>query len=149
MNQGCVDAGESERAFYKVTTLWGGGLSRLLRVKNDYVDTLAQWETSTESFDYNWVCSLPTDKVRVCEDYNDDVTEDDEGNNYKEEKVQYIPSDLPDLVITDIWYNGNKIYYNITNQGTARASRRERQRFIPSFLALGVQGTHACGKRPH
>ncbi|NQE45787.1 hypothetical protein C5S31_07185 [ANME-1 cluster archaeon GoMg2] len=87
---------------------------------SDYVESLDVSSTSTGSFMYyDWSCSNPpTDIIKVCADYDSKIAELDEGNNCIEEVWNCL---LPDLNITDIWYSGNTIYYNITNEGTASA----------------------------
>ncbi len=85
-------------------------------IASDSVKVLAPGESSNGSFSF--VCSPPNNTIRVCADYKNNIAESDEGNNCIEEVWDCL---LPDLNITDIWYSGNTIYYNITNEGTASA----------------------------
>ena len=96
---------------------------------NDPVDPLAAGTSSDESFTYTYECSLPNDSIAVRADKDDVITESDEGNNELTESwvciLYVIPGPIltlsPDLVITDIWKDGDMIRYRIKNQGLGNA----------------------------
>ena len=67
---------------------------------SDYVAPLEPEETRTKSFNYTWTCKTnKSDEIKVCADYEDDVEEGNEENNYRTETW----SCLPDLKITDVY----------------------------------------------
>ena len=111
-NQGTKSAGASDSALYTAFYRWG--IKAFRRVATDHVTALAPGETTTESFAYSH-CRPPTETVRACADYKKRITESNESNNCKEKAVECVPKETPDLVITDIWYEGTKIYYNLNS----------------------------------
>jgi hypothetical protein len=62
------------------------------------------------------------------------VAESEEGNNCKTETWECPEIELPDLVITDIWHEGSKIYYKIKNNGPVKAGS--------SLTSLTVDGDY-------
>jgi subtilase family serine protease len=67
-------------------------------------------------------CPLGKDiEVKVCADNNDAVEECDEENNCMTNILPCPGVPLPDLVITGIWINADRIHYTIENQGGAPA----------------------------
>jgi hypothetical protein len=96
---------------------------------NDPVDPLAAGASSDESFNYTYECSLPNDSIAARADKDDVLTESNEGNNELSESwsclLYIIPGPhltfSPDLVITDIWKDGDAIRYRIKNQGLGTA----------------------------
>ncbi len=95
------------------------------------VNELAPGKSSIESFwDYSWTCTSPEDTIDVCADYDRRIAESNEDNNYIETWTCPTPTPTPpptppptctDLVITDVWHVGSKIYYKIENIGGAAA----------------------------
>lgn len=98
---------------------------------SDAVGPLAAGASSTESFSYSYSCTGSSDIVVVQADKDNVVDEGaNEGNNTYSETwscLIFVPPPLipglfkPDLVITNIWRSGGKIWYTIKNQGTATA----------------------------
>jgi len=70
-----------------------------------------------------WEITAPT-TVMVIADSTDDITESNEQNNSKEEEVEPLVTELPDLVIEEIRcdQDNNRIGYMIKNVGEAVAS---------------------------
>jgi len=135
-NQGTEYAGASDSALYKKS--YYGGFKAFRCVAIGHVTALAPGETSTKSFAYRYY-SPPTDTVSVCADCKKRITESNESNNCKGNVVEYEPTEKPDLVITDIWYEGNKTYYKITNQGVALAGESDTALY-KVYYRLGVEG---------
>jgi len=94
---------------------WIGILMRLFVESRGY--------KRTESFRYKWTCTGASDEIKVCADYKNVVAESNEGNNCKTETWDCDGGngDKPDLVVTDVWNKGNKIYYKIKNIGREKA----------------------------
>jgi hypothetical protein len=95
----------------------------------DSVYELASGKSSTESFwSYSWTCTSPEDTIEVCADYDKRIAESKESNNCRTETwscptptpTPPIPT-CPDLVITEIWNVGSKVYYEIENIGGVSA----------------------------
>jgi parallel beta-helix repeat protein len=89
----------------------------------DYVAPLASGATRTESFNYQWACTPPSNIIKVCADYLNGVAESNENNNCKAET--YVCIEKPDLLITDIQCDSenHRIGYKIKNVGDATASK--------------------------
>jgi hypothetical protein len=134
------------KIYYNITNIGNVPAPRSLSVLRvdgqlrsiDLVRGLDPGENSTESFGYRWKCSLPEDTIRVCVDFWNRIDECNETNNCETEiwsctnSFQHAICELPDLVITDVWNVGNRIYYNITNIGNETAPR--------GFTNLSVDG---------
>jgi subtilase family serine protease len=85
-------------------------------------------------------CPLGEDiEVKVCADNYDAVEECDEENNCMTNILPCPGVPLPDLVITDIWINADRIHYTIENQGGADAPR--------SYTGLWINGDYSARDR--
>jgi subtilase family serine protease len=111
-NIGGADAGPSN------TTIYING-SIVLEVPTPGIPEGECHENTVGPF--NCPCG-ETLNVAVCADNKDEVDESDERNNCEVNEVKCPPC-LPDLVITDIWVDGNKIHYTIQNIGGEPAPR--------------------------
>ena len=122
---------EGNKVYYKIKNIGtekAGSSRTSLTVdgvykKYDSVRSLEAGEERTESFRYKWACTEQSDEIKVCADYKNVVAESNEGNNCKTETWDCDGGngDKPDLVVTDVWNKGNKIYYKIKNIGREKA----------------------------
>jgi len=97
----------------------------------DAVGPLGGGTSSTESFTYSYSCSGTSDSMAVQADKDNVVAEGNEGNNVKTESWTCLVAMplgpivvtliKPDLIITDIWRGGSKIFYKIKNVGALTA----------------------------
>ena len=119
----------------------------------DAVGPLSAGASSTESFSYSYTCSGTSDSVAVQADKGNVVAESNEGNNARSESWTCLIATMPmipvifkpDLVITDIWRDGNKIRYRIKNQGIADAGPSQT-RLVVDGMVKSVDGVGAI---PH
>jgi subtilase family serine protease len=108
----------------------------------DAVGPLSAGVSSTESFSYSYTCTGTSDSLAVQADKSNVIAESNEGNNARTESstcmmIAVVTPGIvltfkPDLIITDIWRDANKIRYRIKNQGLADAG--------PSQTRLVVDG---------
>ncbi|MGD0353655.1 MAG: CARDB domain-containing protein [Dehalococcoidia bacterium] len=127
-NQGDAAAGPS------TSTLLVDGAT----VANDSVGSLAPGESKTETFaGYTYSCTLPSDSLVVKADTGGTVVESSEANNsYTESWSCLILGPVrtltlkPDLVVENIWLVGDKIYYEIKNNGGLAAGASTSELYI-------------------
>ena len=83
---------------------------------------------TTTSRSYSW--STPGTKyIRV-------IAENAHGTTSGHTWLEVVPKPMPDLVVTDLWYEGTTIYYQLLNQGDAEAPAGHTTQ-------LSVDSTHA------
>jgi len=126
----------------------------------DNVGSLAAGAESTESFGYSYTCSGLSDTIVVHADKDSVVDESSEANNEYSEGwmcIFFIPPPLvgsPDLVILDIWRDGDTIHYTIKNQGLGVAGATTSALVIDGVvqgfdnvdsLAAGAESTESFG----
>jgi len=136
-NQGTADAGPSN------SRLFIDGAEKA----TDGVSPLAAGASRTESFaGYSYACSGSSDNLLVQVDKDELVEESNESNNTSSAtwtcfifKPFVTVFDLtvlkPDLIVTDIWESGDKIYCTIENQGTVASAPCTAELYVMGFLA--------------
>jgi hypothetical protein len=125
-----------------------------VNVLEDPVPALASGDSFTNTVGpFDCPCDT-TLNVTVCADNGNVVAESDETNNCEINEVPCPPC-MPDLVITDIWAEDNKIHYTIKNVGGAAAGVSDSGLYIDGRylardrvdgLASGESSTESFGR---
>jgi len=113
-NIGDASVGSLNQIITYSTALFVDGSLKAL----DQLNLILQPGQSVErSFNYQYSISGTEDTVKVCADYNQNVTEKDESNNCKEVKWT---QELPDLTVSKIYCSGdNRVTFTLANVGSA------------------------------
>ncbi|MCR4405209.1 MAG: PKD domain-containing protein [Candidatus Acetothermia bacterium] len=134
--------------FYSTVYIDGQERSR------DFPPNLAPGASSTQSFSNEWLCSDPSDVIKVVADAGNHFAESNENNNAREETLSCPTKRLPDLVVEDIWWEpsevkvGDKVtfHYRVKNQGEANAEAFGNKLFIDGDeIDISARGPLATG----
>ena len=88
----------------------------------DKVGVMAPQQTNTEWFNYKWRITGNSDEIKIVADGNNTVEEENEDNNVRIKEITSSKPGKPDLIISDIFIGGDKVYYRIQNIGEATAN---------------------------